>query len=140
MTKLYLDIDGVLLTTKHTQAAPGVDDFVEFITQHFECYWLTTHCKGDSAPALRYLSLFLKPATLEKLRQAVRPTTWDTLKTEAIDLTSDFYWLDDRPFQSELSYLQAHGMADRLVVVNLLNTDELSRLQQLLSNKLQVLR
>ena len=36
MTKLYLDIDGVLLTAKHTQAAPGVDDFVEFITQHFE--------------------------------------------------------------------------------------------------------
>jgi hypothetical protein len=84
MTKLYLDIDGVLLTTKHTQAAPGVDNFVEFITQHFECYWLTTHCKGDSAPALRYLSLFLKPATLEKLRQAVRPTTWDTLKTKLL--------------------------------------------------------
>ena len=106
MTKLYLDIDGVLLTAKHTQAAPGVDDFVEFITQHFACYWLTTHCKGDSVPALRYLSLFLKPATLEKLRQAVRPTTWDTLKTEAIDLTSDFYWLDDRLFQSELAYLK----------------------------------
>jgi hypothetical protein len=49
MTKLYLDIDGVLLTAKHTQAAPGVDDFVEFITQHFACYWLTTYCKGDSA-------------------------------------------------------------------------------------------
>jgi hypothetical protein len=74
MKNLYLDIDGVLLTTKHTQAAPGVDEFVEFITQHFTCYWLTTHCKGDSAPALRYLSGFLKPATLEKLRRAVRPT------------------------------------------------------------------
>jgi hypothetical protein len=94
MKNLYLDIDGVLLTTKHTQAAPGVDEFVEFITQHFTCYWLTTHCKGDSAPALRYLSRFLKPATLEKLRQAVRPTNWDTLKTEAIDLASDFFgWM-----------------------------------------------
>lgn len=133
MKNLYLDIDGVLLTAKHTQAAPGVDEFVEFITQQFTCYWLTTHCKGDSSPALRYLSGFLKPITLENLRQAVRPTNWDTLKTEAIDLASDFYWLDDRPFQAEIAYLQAHGAADRLLVVNLSNADELRRLYQLLS-------
>jgi hypothetical protein len=119
MKNLYLDIDGVLLTAKHTQAAPGVDEFVEFITQHFTCYWLTTHCKGDSAPALRYLSRFLKPATLEKLRQGVRPTNWDTLKTEAIDLASDFYWLDDSPFQAEIAYLQANHVADRLLVIHL---------------------
>lgn len=130
MTKLYLDIDGVLLTAKHTQAAPGVGDFVDFITQHFACYWLTTHCKGDSAPALRYLSRFLQPATLEKLRQAVQPTTWDTLKTEAIEVTADFYWLDDSPFQAEIAYLQAHGVADRLVVVNLDQPDELVKVLQ----------
>lgn len=123
MTKLYLDIDGVLLTAKHTQAAPGVD---EFITQHFDCYWLTTHCKGDSAPAIRYLSRFLLPATLEKLRLAVHPTNWDTLKTEAIDLASDFYWLDDRPFQSEIAYLQAYRVSDRLIIVDLNRLDELA--------------
>jgi hypothetical protein len=133
MKNLYLDIDGVLSTAKHTQAAPGVDEFVELITQHFTCYWLTTHCKGDSAPALRYLSGFLKSATLEKLRQTVRPTNWDTLKTEAIDLTSDFYWLDDSPFQAEIAYLQAHGVADKLLVVKLSNANELHRLPQLLS-------
>jgi hypothetical protein len=132
MTKLYLAIDGVLLTAKHTQAAPGVDEFVEFITQNFACYWLTTHCKGDSAPALRYLSLFLKPATLEKLRQAVQPTTWDTLKTEAIDLTSDFYWLDDRPFQAKIAYLQAHGVTDRLIVVDLNRQKELEAISKTL--------
>ena len=74
MAKLYLDINGVLLTSKNTQAAPGVNEFVEFITQQFDCYWLTTHCKGDSAPALKYLSQFLLAATLEKLKDAVRPT------------------------------------------------------------------
>jgi hypothetical protein len=136
MTKLYLDIDGVLLTTRHTQAAPGVAAFVEFITRHFSCFWLTTHCKGNSAPALRYLAQFLPPATLELLRQAVQPTDWDTLKTEAIDVKADFYWLDDSPFQSEIAYLQAHGVADRLLVVNLSNPDELPRLQQLLQSKL----
>lgn len=133
MTKLYLDIDGVLLTAKHTQAAPGVDGFIDFITQHFDCYWLTTHCKGDSAPALRYLARFLKPATLEKLRLAVQPTNWDTLKTEAIDIISNFYWLDDSPFQSEVAYLQTNGVASRLIVVNLSNAGELLRIQQLLT-------
>lgn len=128
MTKLYLDIDGVLLTAKYTQAAPGVDEFVDFITQHFDCYWLTIHCKGDSVPAIHYLSHFLSPATLEKLRLAVQPTSWDTLKTEAIDLTSDFYWLDDQPFQSEIAYLQAHGVADRLIIVDLNRPGELAAL------------
>jgi hypothetical protein len=133
MTKLYLDIDGVLLTAKHTQAAPDVDEFVEFIAQNFACYWLTTHCKGDSAPALRYLSRFLKAITLEKLHQGVQPTNWDMLKTEAIDLASNFYWLDDSPFQSESAYLQTNGVASRLIVVNLSNADELLRIQQLLT-------
>lgn len=133
MTKLYLDIDGVLLTARHTQAAPGVAAFVEFVTQHFACYWLTTHCKGDSEPALRYLSRFLAPATLELLRQAVQPTNWDTLKTEAIDVAADFYWLDDSPFQSETAYLQARGVADRLIVVDLNRPEELASIAEGLS-------
>lgn len=133
MTKLCLDIDGVLLTAKHTQAALGVDEFIDFITQHFDCYWLTTHCKGDSAPALRYLSRFLLPATLEKLRLAVHPTTWDTLKTEAIDLASNFYWLDDQPFQSEIAYLQAHSVAARLIIIDLNRPSELAALPKKLT-------
>ena len=140
MTKLYLDIDGVLVTAKHTQAEPGVDEFIDFITQHFDCYWLTTHCKGNSPLAIRYLARFLPPATLEKLRQAVQPTNWDTLKTEAIDLASDFYWLDDQPFQSEIAYLQAHGVANGLIIVNLSNAEELLRLQQLLSSRIRTLK
>ncbi|UOQ64477.1 hypothetical protein [Hymenobacter volaticus] len=129
MIKLYLDIDGVLLTTKHTRAAPGVDVFIDFITSHFECYWLTTHCKGDSAPALRYLSRFLHSDTINKLKHGVLPTNWDTLKTEAIDTRSDFYWLDDQPFQAERAYLQANGVADRLITVNLDHPNELLTIQ-----------
>lgn len=133
MTKLYLDIDGVLLTARHTQAAPGVAAFVEFVTQHFACYWLTTHCKGDCEPALRYLLRFLAPTTLELLRQAVQPTNWDTLKTEAIDVAADFYWLDDSPFQSKTAYLQARGVVDRLVVVDLNREEELASIEECLS-------
>jgi len=133
MTKLYLDIDGVLLTTKHTQAAPGVDDFVNFIVSHFDCYWLTTHCKGESANAIRYLSNFLNPLTLEQLRDAVQPTNWVTLKTEALDLHSAFFWLDDNPLQSEVKFLRAAGLEDSLIVVDIQRLYELSSIKSYLA-------
>jgi hypothetical protein len=129
MAKLYLDIDGVLLTAKHTQAAPGVDAFVAFATKYFDCYWLTTHCKGDSRSALKYLSQFLLPATLDKLKEGVLPTNWDALKTEAIDLESDFYWVDDSPFQAEVACLQSKHVVDRLIVVDLNRPNELLAIQ-----------
>ncbi|TDN37999.1 hypothetical protein E4631_16915 [Hymenobacter sp. UV11] len=138
MIRLYLDIDGVLLTAKHTQAAPNVDEFVAFVTANFECYWLTTHCKSNSDSALNYLSHFLLPETLEKLRQSVQPTSWDTLKTEAINLNSDFYWLDDQPFQSEISYLQRNDVGNRLLIVNLNRPNELLTVQATLQQKLHV--
>lgn len=131
MTKLYLDIDGVLLTAKHTRPAPGVEEFVAFVTQHFECYWLTTHCKGDPANALRYLSTYLPASSLVQLG-AVQPTNWDTLKTEAIDLRADFYWLEDRPFQAEIACLEAAGAADRLLVVDLNTPEALRQVQETL--------
>jgi hypothetical protein len=137
MIKLYLDIDGVLLTAKHTRAADGVEEFVAFVTTHFECYWLTTHCKGDSKPALRYLAQFMQPETIEKLKDAVRPTNWDALKTEAIDFESDFYWLDDNPFQSELARLQAEAVSNRLVLVDLNHVNELLTVQAKLKELLK---
>ena len=136
MVQLYLDIDGVLLTAKHTRPAPGVAEFVAFITQHFESYWLTTHCKGDPATALRYLTAYLPVSSLVQLR-AVQPTNWDALKTEAIDVRADFYWLEDRPFQAEIACLAAAGVADRLVVVDLDTPNALGQVQETLRQALR---
>jgi hypothetical protein len=126
MIKLYLDIDGVLLTAKHTRAADGVDEFVDFVTTYFECYWLTTHCKGDSRTALKYLAQFMQLETIEKLKDTVRPTNWDALKTEAIDFESDFYWLDDNPLQVERKQLGDKGVEDRLMMIDLKRANELA--------------
>ena len=136
MIRLYLDIDGVLLTAKHTQAAVGVDAFVDFVTSQFNCYWLTTHCKGASSTALRYVVRFLLPATVEKLN-TVQPTTWDTLKTEAIGMRSEFYWLDDNPLQIEIAQLRTYGVENRLILVDLNQTNELLRVQTVLERKVK---
>jgi Mg/Co/Ni transporter MgtE len=128
---LYLDIDGVLLTVKNPVVAEGSEPFIQFITTHFNCFWLTTHCKGDSATAIAYLSSYLHPEIIEDLKK-IQPTNWSTLKTEGIDLQSDFYWIDDFPMNAERKILQEYGKEDRVIVSELSSPNELDRIQQLL--------
>lgn len=81
---LYLDIDGVLLANE-TNLAEGASDFIKYASDHFDVYWLTTHCMdGDAAHAIDYVLR----ATNEDLRpylETFKPTTWSLMKTEAID-------------------------------------------------------
>lgn len=129
--KLYLDIDGVLLTTKQTQIAEDAPAFIAFVTENFDCFWLTTHCKGDNAPAIKYLSKYFDNETIELL-QKVKPTDWSTLKTEAIDFKSDFIWLDDFPMHSEMTVVKEHLRTDSVLVVDLNRSGELKRIISLL--------
>ena len=76
---------------------------------------------------MAYLSAYMDEMMLEKLK-SVKPTYWETLKTEAIDFSSDFYWLDDQPFDSEKRILKAHDASGKLIIVNLENKDELKRI------------
>ena len=121
--KLYIDIDGVLLGKRTPNdheiwLAEGAAEFLEFALAHFDCYWLTTHAKdGYTGPALRALRPFADKEFLE-LAGMVRPVAWSTLKTEAIDLESDFYWLDDQLLAVEREILEEHGRFDRWIRVD----------------------
>lgn len=115
--KLYLDIDGVILT-KDGKPVKHLKEFLVYVLANFEVYWLTTHCKGDADYTLNYLSRFLAPEIIELLKK-VKPTTFDRLKTEAIDFSSDFLWLDDFLFDSEIKELKKHGVRDSWLRVNL---------------------
>lgn len=53
--KIYLDIDGVLLDYDNGGVADGAIELIEYVTKEFDCYWLTTHCKGDPTTAVSYL-------------------------------------------------------------------------------------
>ena len=125
MLKLYLDIDGVLLTTKHPQAAEDAAKFVAFITGHFDCYWLTTHCQGNTDTALRYLSDYFDDATMRLLR-TIKPTRWGALKTDAIDFDSKFVWLDDYAMQAEKEILKKYNTLDSLILVDLNGNNKLT--------------
>ena len=136
MKSLYIDIDGVLLTSRHTKPAPGAVEFIDFATKHFDCFWLTSHCKeNDASFVLRLLSQYFDDATMEKL-EGVKATDWQSWKTEGIDLESDFYWLDDHPMRAEMQVLKACGKLDRLIVVDLQREGELKNIIQYLKHRI----
>ncbi len=125
MKSLYIDIDGVLLASHHTQPAPGSVELIDFAVNHFNCYWLTSYGKdGDPRFTLRLLARYFDEATMEKLKR-IKPTNWCRLKTEGIDLDSDFIWLDDAPRDADRQVLEEHGKLDKLIVVDLNRPREL---------------
>lgn len=123
LKKLYIDIDGVLIAggspyvLKPVLAGHAVK-FLRFSLDNFDCYWLTSHCRhGETSHLIAYLETTNDPKILELSRE-VKPTSWSTLKTEAIDLTSDFYWIDDSPLQYEIELLKSHGVLERWIHTN----------------------
>ncbi len=134
MKRLYIDIDGVLLTTKQIRPAENVSVFLDFISTNFECLWLTTHCKGLENNSIKYLSNYLNINDLEKIK-TFKETNWDALKTDGIDFESDFYWLDDYPFESEILVLKSLNLENRLLKVELNGEKNLEWIMKFLQEK-----
>jgi hypothetical protein len=124
--KLYLDIDGVLLTNKNTKPADDSSLFIEYIVDKFDCFWLTTHCKGDIGNTMKYMARYFDEKTLKVLTE-IKATNWTNLKTEAIDFSHEFVWIEDYPFNSEKEVLLSYNRLDSLVLVDLNNRNELRR-------------
>ena len=106
---LYLDIDGVLLGKKNGRPtlAKGASEFLKFVTLHFNCHWLTTHCQGDATTAVNHLKPYVGSG-LRKTLALIKPTRFNVLKTEALPKEGLFYWLDDQPLAAELHFLEEH--------------------------------
>lgn len=116
---IYLDIDGVLVGTRSP-----LEDTVELLRRIVigfpdSAYWLTTHCRQGSNRCAEYLRRSGFPARLtEEAGALIRPTDWDVLKTEAIDLTRDFLWLEDAPLQAELRVLRSRGALEKCFMMD----------------------
>lgn len=147
---LYLDVDGVLLADRDPgpRADPGgrgggapapashVEEFLAYCAAEFDCRWLTTHAhEGDAEPVMCYLARHAGEAVLASAAR-VKPTVWRTLKTEAIDLGSDFYVIDDGLLQAEQEVLRAHGVLHRWIQADTRERPEdLKRVLALLKEK-----
>ena len=131
--KIYLDIDGVILKKDLTIPEYG-KEFIAYLTANHDCYWLSTHCKGDTQNAISHLSQFYPPSTVEQLKM-IKQTNWESLKTEAVDLNSDFIWLEDYPLESEKIVLKKANKINSLITVDLKREDELKSIQKLIEMK-----
>jgi len=109
---IYLDIDGVLL--KDGQPINDIENFIIPLVENNDCYWLTTHCKGDTKHTLEYLNDKL-PAEIMTYIKRIKPTNWQTLKTEAIDFTKDFRWYDDYIMEAERDVLIKNNCSDKFI-------------------------
>ena len=125
--KIYLDIDGVLLTRDH-KIPEYAEELISYLTDQHEVFWLTTHCRGGENGAIKYLSQFYSGTTLVELEK-VKQTDWMDLKTEALDINSEFIWLDDYPFEAEKKVLNKFNRIDALIVVDLKRESELKELR-----------
>lgn len=115
---IYIDIDGVLLhdsLRNNGKLAEGAKELLEFLTSNHTCYWLTTHCRGGENRAVQRLRHLLPVELLEK----IQPTDWGSWKTEAIDFSQDFRWLDDDVYDHEHKTLDANGCREKLILIDL---------------------
>lgn len=116
---LFIDIDGVLLgkdqNSNHCVLANYASEFLEFSLRHFDCYWLTTHCKGSTDTVLDYLTPYSDDNFLNLL-QKVKPTYFKTFKVEA--LFGDYFWIDDQPTAYEIKFLEENNQLHRWLQVN----------------------
>ena len=114
---VYVDIDGVVLggSGADTCLAPYAQEFLEYVSEHFNGYWLTTHCRGDLSGVLRRLRPFADDAVLA-VADRLQPTYFHTLKMEALE--GEFVWVDDAPLRVEIDWLGQRGMLDRWIQVD----------------------
>jgi len=118
--KIYLDIDGVLIDTKEYKPMPYLKEFLTtvFNISNGEVYWLSTHTKyGDNINVLNYFKPIVD-SDIYLMLEKIKPSKWYSLKTEGIDLNSDFLWFDDVIFKAEYNYLESIGKEHCLIKVN----------------------
>ena len=115
---VYLDIDGVLLDNEG-RLAIGAIEFIKYAVEHFNVYWLTTHCMdGSTEHAVEYLNR-ASPEDLRPWLERFKPVTWSLKKTEAIDFTKPFLWFDDDCFTGEKIDLYEHSATNSWIEINL---------------------
>lgn len=124
---IYLDIDGVLLANDLTPANYAKEFLVTVLTEYpYTTYWLTTHCDGDASVPLQHIGHLFDDETVELMKK-IKPTTWQTAKTRAINFDKPFLWFDDDLFYEEKETLKKHGTLDNWIEVNLTkNPDQLA--------------
>jgi hypothetical protein len=150
---LYLDLDGVILRrTGRTEfggrtefdVAPGGMEFMSWAIGNFNCYWLTTRSQDGSYEEIERAFRFAIPTTniaevTKKLIKAIRPARWAAAKIDGIDISREFFWLDDNPDQPSVDALEKAGLLERLIIVSTdRRPEDLVRVRKMLASAVSI--
>jgi hypothetical protein len=129
---LYIDIDGVLNSLDEAPPAWRADApaFLRWALQHFICVFLTRWHERAVIIAKCLTPLGLK----DKADQFDYPR-WRTLKTDGIDFSQPFYWLDDNPEIEDEDVLRERGASHRLIRVDPYGELELRNIAKILAQR-----
>jgi hypothetical protein len=120
---IYLDIDQVLIANEN-YAANYASDLIKYVVENFPTYWLTTHVMdGNAQTAIDHIGHLFDEATVELMRQ-IKGTSWRILKTEAIDMSKPFIWLDDDCLEEERAVLLKHNCLENWREINLFENED----------------
>jgi CheY-like chemotaxis protein len=120
---IYLDIDKTLIDGPNP--APHLEEFLEYAVNNHNCYWLTTRDKGEiteSSNGRTHAAIqmtFYVSKDKWKYLDKIKTVKWNTWKTEGIDWSEDFLWLDDYVFPEEIRVLKEKGVHNSWVPINL---------------------
>lgn len=123
---VYLDIDGVSLANE-SNAANYADEFLQAVLAAYpeSTYWLTTHNWRGENRTKEVLAPHLKPETVPLLDK-IKPSVWNEMKTDGINFSEKFIWLDDDLWEDELKVLEQHNVTDNFILIDLKkNPDQL---------------
>ena len=117
---IYLDIDGTLIHEDLAlpKAAAGLADFIHVLRPH-NTFWLTTHCRDGNPELARSILKQYVPEDLHGDIDRIQPTVWDTLKTEGMDWSQDFIWLDNDICEVERRRFATALSAQSFIEINL---------------------
>jgi hypothetical protein len=127
---LFLDVDGVLLRRRSGnmrgrdayEIARHSLPFLEWVITNFNVHWLSSRCQGGNAQevchAFRYALGVREFSPDWHPLDTIPAARWERRKVDAIDLSTDFYWVDDNHGEEALAILAAHGRADRAIETN----------------------
>jgi len=151
-TKLYLDVDGVVLRRTGTVTARGSTEFeiangalafLSWCVENFDCRWLTARShEGEIAEVDRAFRHAVRSrdmseqeyAELKVLVGGIPVGRWGAMKAEAFVGEEDFIWVDDNPDEGSLDWLARRGLGDRLVVASTdQDRDDLVRVKSILT-------
>ena len=113
-------------------------EFLAWCSENFRCFWLTSRSRDGSHAEIERAFRFAIPTTnlptdvLNQIR-SITPARWLTEKISGIDMSRDFFWLDDNPDNVSLAKLQKENMSDRFIRVSTDHaSDDLGRAKKIL--------